>query len=330
LVTPANFFALTLSSLSSSSSAFLIIVLSASILTSVPYPNPRAILSFEEPLTLVVVPNFRSLSLFAEDPLAPSPLISVSREPDLYLPAPNLRSSLLAEEPLVVLAPLSASSVFSLALPGLAAVVVAPSLVALAGVVTLSILGLVESLALVAAPAPPIEALVVVSPNFEVAPNLDIVPLVVSSPPFSANFAFSSSFAFTAFYFSRSFYFLSSVAVFVAADAAVGLINLDGALSPPAPPSDAPSLSLLASGGTIPLASSAAFFSASLRACLSIRVNLGFWGDTFESFDTSAEEVVDLVEDMTLYLLDFGSSRVVLDLGSRAISFFSSTFSLSI
>jgi hypothetical protein len=164
-------------------------------------------------------------------------------------------------------------------------------------------------------------------------PNLDAAPLAgVSSPPFSANFAFSSSFALTAFYFSRSFYFLSSVAVFaLAADAAVGLINLDGAFSPPAPPSDAPSLSLLTSCATAALASSAAFFSASLRAYLSIRVNLGFWGEiTFASFETSTEEVDDLVEDTTLYLLAFSSSGVVLGLGSRAISFFSSTFSLSI
>jgi hypothetical protein len=168
LVTLVNFFALTLSSLSYSSSAFLIIVLSASILTSVPYPNPRAILSFEEPLTLV--PNFRSLSLFAEDPLAPKPFISVSREPDRYLAvAPNLRSSLLAEDPLIVLDPLSASSVFSsvglpVALPGLVAV--APILEVLPRAVLPSSLGLAESLALVAAPAPPIEALEVVSPSF--------------------------------------------------------------------------------------------------------------------------------------------------------------------
>lgn len=76
------------------------IVLSGSILTSAaPFPNPKAILSFELPLSLA--PNFKSLSLLAEEPLA-RPLISVSLEPEDCLPLPNLMSSLLAEVPLTL------------------------------------------------------------------------------------------------------------------------------------------------------------------------------------------------------------------------------------
>ena len=125
--------------------------------------------------------------------------------------------------------------------------------------------GLAERRALVAAPAPPVDSLDVVSPGLAVL-SLEAVPLavVVSVAPLSANFAFSSSLAFTAFYFSKSFYFLASVALFAAADAAVGFISLDGPLSPPAPPKDVPSLSSAAP----PFASKAAFFSASFNAYL--------------------------------------------------------------
>ena len=92
-------------------------VLSGSIFTSVPLPNPRPNLSLEPVLSLA--PNLRSLSLVADDPLAVSPLTSVSLEPEACLPLPNWRSlSFDAEVPriLEVLAPLSGSSFFS---PGL-------------------------------------------------------------------------------------------------------------------------------------------------------------------------------------------------------------------
>ena len=193
--------------------------------------------------------------------------------------------------------------------------------------------GLAERRALVAAPAPPVDSLEVVSPGLAAVLSLEVVPLAVVDPeaPLSANFAFSSSLAFTAFYFSKSFYFLASVALLAAADVAVGFISLDGPLSPPAPPRDVPSLS----STTPPFASKAAFFSASFKAYLSRSVSLGYLvGDTFlSSFGASAVEDVEdfvVVEDTILDLLALSSSAtVVFGLSSRTISFFSSTFSLS-
>ena len=185
-----------------------------------------------------------------------------------------------------------------------------------------------------AAPAPPVESLEVVSPGLAVL-SLEVVPLAVVDPPapFSANFAFSSSLAFTAFYFSKSFCFLASVALAAAADVEVGFISLDGPLSPPAPapPIDVPSLS-----STIaPFASKAAFFSASFAAYLSRSVSLGYLvGDAFlSSFAASAiddDEDLVVVVDTILDLLALSSSATeVFGLSSRTISFFSSTFSLS-
>ena len=152
-----------------------------------------------------------------------------------------------------------------------------------------------------AAPAPPVESLPVVSPVFPAVLSLEVVPLAVVAPgpAFSANLAFSSSLAFTAFYFSRSFCFLASVAL---VDEAVGFISLDGPLSPPSPvgPIDVPSLSS-------PLTSAAAFFSASFKAYLSRSVILGYLvGETvvfFSSLDVSTDEVEDLVDEMILDLL---------------------------
>ena len=205
----------------------------------------------------------------------------------------------------------------------------APNLEGLPGVVLVSSPGLAESLALVAAPAPPVDSLEVVASVFPPAPNLLPVFLEEAAPvPFSASLAFSSSFAFIVFYFSRSLAFLASVA-FVDP----GLTNLDGALSPPAPPSEVPSLLVDSSLPAEAFASSAAFLSASLRAYLSKRVNLGLVGEaTLASLEVSAEDVEDFVEDTTLDLLVLSSSvtLAVLGLSSSLISFFSSTFSLSI